>query len=580
MDLSTSTKKNIESWLNGSYDQKTKNEIKRLEKENPKELLDSFFQTLNFGTGGIREKMGVGTNRLNNYTISFATQGLSNYILSLKIKNPSVVIGYDSRKHSKEFAEIASRVLIKNNIKVFLFKELRPTPLISFALKYKRATAAIMITASHNPKEYNGYKVYWSDGGQVLPPHDSGIIEEYNKITKLEDVKINKDLNSSLLTYLDEDLDNAYFSCLLEIHFFKNKNKNKKDLKIIYSNLHGTGITLIPKMLKKTNFINFQIVEKQKSTDGEFEFAEKPNPEEKEALKLGIDQMLKENYDIFIATDPDADRVGVVINKNNKEVILNGNEIACILFDYILKKTKISSKKAVIKSIVTTELLTRIAEENDVKMFDVLTGFKYIAEKINMFEKDNSYEFIFGAEESCGYLIETFARDKDAISAALLISYIANDLKKKNNDLLDYLYEIYKENGIYREKQKSISYAKTSMQEGMAKMKKIMENLRDKPIDKICNISINFIDDYLLSKSTDVINKKTQIIDLPKSNVIRFWLDDNSKIVIRPSGTEPKIKIYVAAQENNVNNLKEDIKKVDLRVDAIIDDVLLKLENI
>jgi phosphoglucomutase/phosphomannomutase len=578
MDLSSSTKKNIESWLNGNYDQKTKDEIRRLEKENLKELLDSFFQTLNFGTGGIREKMGVGTNRLNNYTISFATQGLSNYILSLKIKNPSVVIGYDSRKHSKEFAEMASKVLLANNIKVFLFKELRPTPLISFAIRHKKATAGIMITASHNPKEYNGYKVYWSDGGQVLPPHDTKIIQEYNKITQLDDVKISKDLNSNLLTYLDEDMDNEYFLNLLNLSYFK--NLDKKDLKIIYSNLHGTGITLIPKIFKKTNFLNYQIVKEQESIDGEFENAKTPNPEEKQALLLGINQMLKSNSDILIATDPDADRVGIVINKNNKEVILNGNEIACILFNFILKKTKIPSKAACIKSIVTTELLTRIAEENDVKMFDVLTGFKYIAEKIKVFEKDNLYEFIFGAEESCGYLIETFSRDKDAISASLLISYIANDLKKKNKDLLDYLYEIYKENGIYREKQKSISFAKTSLKEGMEKMKMIMENLRYKPFENICNISVNFIDDYLLSKSNDIINNKEEILDLPKSNVLRFWLDDNSKIVIRPSGTEPKIKIYVAAQENNVSDLNEDIKKVDSRVDAIIDDVLLKLENI
>ncbi|NGX56411.1 MAG: Phosphoglucomutase [Candidatus Anoxychlamydiales bacterium] len=578
MDLSTSTKKNIESWLDGPYDENTKNEIKKLLKENPHEIIDSFCKTLDFGTGGIREKMGIGTNRLNIYTISFATQALANYIKSLNIKNPSVVIGYDSRENSKEFANVSARVLLENNIKVFLFDELRPTPLISFALKNKNATSAIMITASHNPKEYNGYKVYWTDGGQVLPPHDVGIIEEYNKIQCLKDVKIAKDLNSNLLEILKDEIDKAYFDTLLNMHFFK--DRNKKDLKIIYSNLHGTGITLLPEALKRCNFTDIELVEKQKSIDGKFEFAKKPNPEEKEALSLGIDQMMAKNFDIFIATDPDADRVGIVVNHKKNDVILNGNEIGCIILDYVLKNSKLFSKTASIKSIVTTELMTRITEKYDTKMFDVLTGFKYIAEKINNFEQDNSYEFIFGAEESCGYLIETFVRDKDAISAALIISYIAQDLKKQNKTLVDYLFDLYKEHGIYREKQKSISFAKTSIEDGMEKMDKIMETLRNHPMDQISNCDVNFIDDYLKSITLDTKTKKTKPLDLPKSNVLRFWLDDNTKIVIRPSGTEPKVKIYVGAQENNISNLEKDIKIVDERVNAFLDDICLRLDNI
>ena len=483
MEISSSVKKKIQEWIDGAYDKQTKDEIQNLLKNNPHELIDSFCETLNFGTGGIRAKMGVGINRLNQYTISFATQGLANYISSLNLQNPKVLIGYDSRLNSKFFANVAARVLAANNIKVLLFKNLRPTPIVSFGCRYKNCTAAINITASHNPKEYNGYKVFWSDGGQVLPPHDTGIIEKYSQIESLSDVKILDENETTNIEIIDSEIDKVYLEKLFSMELYKKEKNN--NLKIIYSPIHGAGITLVPQCLKEAGFKHIFIVKEQEEIDPNFTNAPKPNPENKETLKYGINDLVKNSADIFIATDPDADRLGVVININNQAHIFSGNEIAAIMLDYICRNETLSKNSACVKSIVTTRLLNEIAKTYDIKCFEVLTGFKYIAEKIKLWEEDNSYKFIFGAEESLGYLYETFVRDKDAIASSLLIAKIASEAKKNNKTLLDLLYDIYKKNGIYKET--LFSYQFNATEEGMTQMKDQVEKIRSHPFKTIAN---------------------------------------------------------------------------------------------
>ncbi|NGX28371.1 MAG: Phosphoglucomutase [Candidatus Anoxychlamydiales bacterium] len=575
MDENISAKKRITEWLDGPYDQDTKDEIKKLLKENPSELFSSFSKTLTFGTGGIREKMGIGSNRLNKYTIAKATQALCNYIKSQNIKTPSILIGFDSRKNSKLFAEESAKVIAANGIQAFLFKELRPTPLVSFGCRYKSCISAIMITASHNPKEYNGYKVYWKDGGQVVPPHDVAIIDDYSKIKSIEDVKVLDSLESPLIKMIQDELDDAYIKTLFSMDLFKNEVKNA-NLKIIYSNLHGTGITLMPKCLDKLGFRDVHIVKEQEEADPNFTNAPKPNPEEKQALEIGIGYLKEKKADIFIASDPDADRMGLVINHRGEEIILTGNQIACIMLEFLCKSKSLFSKTAAVKSIVTTSLFQRICEHYDIHCIDVLTGFKYIASKMNEWEIDNSFEFIFGAEESLGFLIETFVRDKDAISASLLIAKIAQELKNENKTLLDLLYDLYKTHGIYREKQASLTF---ETKDGMDKMKEIMDKLRLSPPKTIGNLTIGFIDDYLKSTTLDIANNTKTQIALPSSNVLRFWLNDNSQIVIRPSGTEPKIKIYVAVQELNIKDLKKDIDECDMRLNALIETMRLQIKS-
>ena len=575
MDENISAKKRINEWLDGPYDQDTKDEIKKLLKENSSELFSSFSKTLTFGTGGIREKMGIGSNRLNKYTIDKATQALCNYIKSQNIKTPSILIGFDSRKNSKFFAEETAKVIAANGIQAFLFKELRPTPLVSFGCRYKSCISAIMITASHNPKEYNGYKVYWKDGGQVVPPHDIAIIDAYSKIESIENVKVLDSLENPLIKIIQDELDDAYIKTLFSMDLFKNEVKNT-NLKIIYSNLHGTGITLIPKCLDKLGFRDIHIVKEQEEADPNFTNAPKPNPEELRALEIGIHYLKEKKADIFIASDPDADRMGLVINHEGEEIILTGNQIACIMLEFLCKSKALFSKTAAVKSIVTTPLFQRICKHYDIHCIDVLTGFKYIASKMNEWEIDNSFEFIFGAEESLGFLIETFVRDKDAISASLLIAKIAQELKNENKTLLDLLYDLYKTHGIYREKQASLTF---ETKDGMDQMKEIMDKLRLNPPKTIGNFTIGFIDDYLKSTTLDIANNTKTQIDLPGSNVLRFWLSDNSQIIIRPSGTEPKIKIYVAVQELNIKDLKKDIDECDMRLNALIETVRLQIKS-
>ncbi len=563
----------ISSWLDGPYDEKTKKEILSLLKKDPHFLNNAFSQDLCFGTGGMRGIMGVGTNRMNIYTIRFATQGLANYLKKCyPNKDLSVVIGYDTRNNSKLFANEAAKVLAGNNIKVFIFDETRPTPLISFACRHKKCSAAIMITASHNPPEYNGYKAYWNDGGQVIPPHDKGIISEVEKIKSPLQVKLVDKLQHPLITFIKDEVDNAYFEKLSSL----NPKDDKKELKIIYSNLHGTGITLLPQALKNWGFSNVHLVKKQSSLDGNFPYAHSPNPEEKETLKLGIDQLLKENADIFIATDPDADRVAIVVNHNKKAIILTGNQLAVILLHYLCKtlheNNKLKKNAACIKSIVTTPLFDKIAEKFSVKPFQVLTGFKYISELIRKWE-DNSYSYILGAEESYGYLAETFVRDKDAISSSCLFANAAEIAKKQNITLYDMLLDIFREFGIYIEQLHSIHFSDGI--KGMDKMKKVMNDLRNSPIIEIGNCQVTSIDDYLTSTHINLEDNAKTTITLPKSDVLAFHLSDNSSLIIRPSGTEPKIKIYISVSNTNpFENIEEGIDLSKERVKALLNSFL------
>ena len=564
------TKENIENWLSGSYDQQTKDEIIRLLSSDPNALKDAFFQKLTFGTAGARGIMGIGTNRLNIYTIRFMAQGLANYIIKQKKQNLCVFIGYDNRNNSSIFAKETAKVLAGNNILVFLFDRLCPTFLVSYAVRKKQCIAGVMITASHNPPEYNGFKVYWQDGGQVLPPHDKGIIEEVNKIKDIDQVKIAKD-DSSKITMIYEEIEKTYLKDIEMLQNLKEQNlKFGKDLKCIYTNLHGTGVTLLPKALENWGFFNLQFVEEQKEPDGNFTNAPHPNPEEEDALSLGIEKIKKSGADIFMATDPDCDRIGVVIKHKEITYHFSGNEIAILLLHHILTHKSLPSNGAVCKSIVTTRLFDLVSDSFKVPCESVLTGFKYIAELIEKWENSKEKTFIFGAEESCGYLAETFVRDKDAVTAAALLCEMALELKRKDKTLLDQLYEIYQKFGVFREKVISIAF--DASEEGMKKMKIVMENLRKSSPEIFASYEIAKIDDYLSSVSKGIKEDITSKIDLPKSDVLAFHLSDLSTLIIRPSGTEPKIKIYFSVHESEIKDtIEKTILLCDERIKALSD---------
>ena len=435
--------KEANKWLQKPYDKETQQEIHKLLQSNPKQIIDAFFRNIAFGTGGLRGLMGVGTNRINIYTIQKTTQGLANYILEKKINNPKVFISFDSRVNSKVFAQEAAKVLAGNNINVLITDSLRPTPLVSFGCRHYHCCAAIMITASHNPAEYNGYKVYWSDGGQVVPPHDKEIINHVNQVQDISTVKIAEPTHP-LIEFASQKTDNAYLGTINQLQNFPEVNKKNGDkLSIIYSSLHGCGIELIPQALSEWGFTNLSVVLKQANPDGSFPTINTPNPEQSEALELGINQLEKEQKDIFIASDPDADRLGVVALHKNIHYTFTGNQIAAICLYYLCSVKKLSKNHACITTIVTTELLKEIARSFDIQYVEVLTGFKYIGEIITEWESSKDHKFLFGAEESLGYLYGDHARDKDAVVSSCLIAEIALYLKLKDMTLVDYLEEIY-----------------------------------------------------------------------------------------------------------------------------------------
>ncbi len=550
MEIDPITEKKINKWLHGPYDAETKATIQKLKKDDPQELIDAFHSSLTFGTAGMRGIMGVGTNRLNKYTIRSAAQGLANYINQQEGEH-RVVIGYDSRFHSREFAEETARVLAGSGIDAYLTNELRPTPFISFACRYLKCTSAVMITASHNPSAYNGFKVYWSDGAQVVSPEDRGIVNEVHKIVDPTQVEL-CDLDHPKIHILGPDLDEVYLQTLATYQNRPNENQaHGKELQLVFSNLHGTGITLLPQALERWGFSSLAIVEEQREPDGNFPSAQSPNPEQKEALYLGIKDLEKTHGDLLLITDPDADRIGVVARHKGKSVILSGNQIAAICFYYLCQRPKRVERGAFVTTIVSSPLLEKIATSFDYACIHVLTGFKFIGEKIKEWDCSHQYQFIFGAEESHGYLFGTYARDKDALMASCLLSEIALMLKLDGKTLIDYLFEIYQKFGIYREKQLSVSFEATI--ENMAKMDSLTQTLREHPPTEIANQHVTVVEDY----------KKQQINGLPKANVLSFTLADESKLIVRPSGTEPKIKIYGMAYEKEFSSIDEGLKKCD-----------------
>lgn len=557
--------KNANSWLDEPYDEATKAWIRDNLKNHPEQINQAFYRDLEFGTGGLRGIMGIGSNRMNVYTIRRATQGLANYILKQNIDHPSVFIGYDGRRHSREFADESAKVLAANGITAYLFKELRPTPLVSFGVRFKKCLSGIMITASHNPPDYNGYKVYWNDGGQVLPPHDLGIIEEVYKLKSLSDIKIGP-LDSPLIVRVLDEVDNAYLSTIEKLRL----NKGESNVKVLYTSLHGTGITLMPETLKRWGVTHFATVEKQCVPDGNFTYAPIPNPEEKEALNMGIEQLLREEHDILIANDPDADRVGVAVRHQGKAVILTGNQIASLCLHYLIKnKIDLPANAAFVKTIVTTELFRKIAVLNGYSCFDVLTGFKYVAEKIREWE-DNGYpfRFVFGGEESYGYLYGTQTRDKDALIMSALISEMAAFAKKHHKTLIDLRDALFKEYGLFFETLTSLKYPETK--EGNEAMKKAVDKLRASPPLRFGSASVIAIDDYQLRERLDLATGKKEPLTLEQSDVLVFWLDDGSKVMIRPSGTEPKVKIYCGVTTSRYDTVDAGLAELDKKAQTLI----------
>ncbi len=586
-DLPSDIQKRVQSWLTGPYDQKTKDAIQQLIAKDPQAVIDAFYCDLDFGTGGMRGLMGPGTNRLNIYTIRRATQGLASYILKEGRDYPQamVLIGYDSRHHSKEFAEETARVLAANGIGVILLKELRPTPFVSFACRYKKCQAGVMITASHNPAVYNGYKVYWSDGGQVVPPHDRGIISEVEAIKDPSAIKL-APIDHPLITLANGgcELDDAYLAAIRPLQMRTPADKkNGAELSIAYTSLHGVGITMAPKALKDWGFPTIHYVESQIVPDGDFPTVKFPNPEFKEALKLGIDLLVQTKSDILLANDPDADRLGMVVLHRGEPVILTGNQIASICVEYLCHHLQESGRLkptcAFITTIVSTELIGQIAKAWKTACFEVLTGFKYIGEMIHVWETHNNpYTFIFGAEESYGYLLGSgVARDKDAIVSSCLFAEIALFAKSQGKTFVDFLEEIYKKYGVYREEQKSISFAPGK--EGLDKMQNLMATLRKNLPQSVCGKPVAVIEDYLTSKRHFLQEKKSEPLTLPKSDVLLFRLADGSRLVIRPSGTEPKIKLYGSVKQEHPGDLKAAIADCDTRLNALLEDAAKELQK-
>lgn len=536
------------SWLSDNYDAETRKQVQNLIDNDPNELTESFYRILEFGTGGLRGIMGVGTNRMNIYTVAMATQGLANYIKMMysDMKQPQVAIAYDCRNNSKDFAQIAAEVLSANGIKVFLFSALRPTPELSFAIRELKCQSGIVVTASHNPKEYNGYKVYWEDGGQIVSPHDKNIIAEVQKITDISMVKRKK--NAKLIEMLDDSFDEIYLNKVMGLSLSPKLIKKHKNLSFVYTPIHGTGGQVMPKLFAKAGFKNFYPVEEQMVTDGNFPTVVSPNPEEPAAMSMAIKKAKAMNADVVLATDPDADRVGVAVKDDNGNfILLNGNQTASILTYYILTRWeelgKLTGKEFIVKTIVTSDLLLKIADKFNVKTYDVLTGFKYIADKILHKPEE---QFICGGEESYGFLVGDFVRDKDAIITCFMLAEATAWAAEQDKTLYQILKDIYKEFGVYKEKLVSLTKKGIS---GNEEIKRMMLEFRQNPPKTLLGSRISEIRDYKLGISKDVAFGVDTIINLPKSDVLQFFTEDSIKVSVRPSGTEPKIKFYFSMNE-------------------------------
>ena len=562
-------------WLSNNYDLETRQAVQDMMDRKPAELVESFYRDLEFGTGGLRGIMGAGTNRMNKYTVGTATQGLANYLKKTLPNEPEIraAIAFDSRNKSPYFARIAAEVLAANGLKVFLFDSLRPTPELSFAVRQLKCHTGIVVTASHNPKEYNGYKVYWSDGGQLVQPHDKNVITEVQKIASLTDVKFSG--NEDNIEIIGDKMDEAYLNTLTSLSLSPEIIKKQHDLKIVYTAIHGTGYKLVPEVLKRFGFTQVFTVKEQIVPDGNFPTVVSPNPEEKAAMQMALDLAKKENADIILATDPDADRVGMGVRDNDGNyILLNGNQSASLLIYYLLSqwkvKDKLTGKEFIAKTIVTSELLKDIADSYKVETFDVLTGFKYIAEVIR--KNEGKKQFIGGGEESYGYLIGDAVRDKDAVASCAMLCETAAWAREQGLSMYQMLINIYHEYGFYLEDLISITKKGKS---GAEEIQQMMADYRSNPPKEINGIKVVKIKDYLIQKEQNVSSGETKPIDLPKSDVLQFFLEGGSKITVRPSGTEPKIKFYFGvkgllpdkAKFDEVN--REMRKKLEEMIDAM-----------
>ncbi|WP_070000036.1 phospho-sugar mutase [Cellulosilyticum sp. I15G10I2] len=538
-----------------AVDISTKNELEALTDE--KEIEDRFYKNLEFGTGGLRGKIAAGTNRMNIYTVAKATKGLAAYLVT-NFEKPSICIAYDSRNMSDIFAETAAKVLAAAGVKVYLYESLRPTPILSFAVRYMKAEAGIVITASHNPKEYNGYKVYGNDGGQITDQAAKEVLEFIDKTDIFTDIKqmaLGEAEEKGLLVYIGEEVDKAYYEKVESLVIRKSLVKERaSELKIIYTPIHGSGNVPIRTMLKNLGFTDVTIVKEQEEPDGNFPTAPYPNPENPQVFNIAIDMARRVCPDLIFGTDPDCDRIGVVVKEANGEYkVLTGNQVGILLSEYILNARAgegiLSSKDTIIKTIVTTEMVRRITENYDVQLMDVLTGFKYIGEKIEAFEMTGSNNFVLGFEESYGYLAGGFVRDKDAVIASVLIAEMALYYKTKGKNLSEALEDLFKKYGYYKEHLISLEM---EGKDGQEKITSIIANLRDHAPRVIGATKIVISEDYQLSQRYNADENSIELINLPKSNVIKFILEDNSWFVVRPSGTEPKIKIYTSVVGQNL----------------------------
>ena len=567
---------NVTTWLEGPYDEATKQTIRQLQTEHPDELADAFYRNLEFGTGGLRGIMGVGTNRINQYTVGMATQGFSNYLnKTYPGQSVSVAIAHDSRNNSRFFAETTAAVFAANGIKVYLFESLRPTPELSFAIRRLQCQAGVVCTASHNPKEYNGYKAYWNDGGQLVPPHDVNVIREVEAIQSIADVKFTG--GEKNIQLIGKEMDDAYVAMVKSLSVYPEIISSQHDLKIVYTPIHGTGIMLVPEVLKQYGFTQVQVVKEQATPDGNFPTVHYPNPEESETMQIGLQKAKELNADILLGTDPDADRVGIGVKDNRGNwILMNGNQTAVLAFSYMMEARKAKGiatpDDMVITTIVTTEMINRVAERNGVDCYNVLTGFKWIAEKIKELEGKKNY--VIGGEESFGLMIGSLIRDKDAVSAVALLCEMAAYEKSKGRSLFDKLIELYIDYGFYYES--LISITKKGMN-GQKEIADMMENYRNQPPTELAGSRVVQLLDYQLQQSTNLTTGERQPIALPKSNVLQFITADGSKISARPSGTEPKIKFYFSV--NSPLTSKEEYESVlgqlKNRIDHIIRDMQL-----
>jgi phosphoglucomutase len=562
------TRKRIHTWLEGNYDPAFKNEIKQLiNQKNFEELNDAFYRDLEFGTGGLRGVMGVGTNRMNVCTVGMATQGLSNYLRkAFPNEEIKVVIAHDSRNNAGLFSQTAADVFSGNGIKVYFFEGLRPTPELSFAIRELGCKSGIMLTASHNPKEYNGYKAYWSDGGQVVPPHDKNIIIEVNAITSIDQVTFEG--NPSLIEKIGTEMDKRYIETIRRVSINPDVIKKQHNLKIVFSPIHGTAVTIVPEALKAVGFTNVKLVEEQCTPDGNFPTVVYPNPEEHEALSLSLKKGDETGADLVMATDPDADRVGVAVrDADGKFVLLNGNQAASLLIHYVLQSRKEkglqTGRDYIVKTIVTTNLIDKIAEKAGVNCYNVLTGFKYIGELMTRLEDNET--FVAGGEESYGYLVGSHVRDKDAVVSCTMIAEMAAFWKEKGKTLYEALDDLYLEYGFYLEK--LISLTKKGPK-GAQEIKQMMQNFREHPPKTLGGERVTCVKDYQKAETLDISTGKREKLDFPASNVIQFITEKNSLISARPSGTEPKIKFYISV--NRMVDDKDELSTAKKEMDALI----------